>query len=168
MKRLALFALALSLTACATVERFGAAADIHDFLVAIRDGDRARFDAHVDKPALKAQLKARLMAGMLEHRDSSGLAGALGAMLGGPAVDFAVDNLARPEVFLASAEAKGYSPDKPLPGVAVIASSVRALDADRACVTTKRDGPCTLVFRNEDGVWKLVAFEGDVGELRFK
>ena len=45
--------LAAALAACATVPKFEAAGDIHAFLVAIRDGDRESFDAHVDRQALK-------------------------------------------------------------------------------------------------------------------
>ena len=58
----ALAVLALSLGACASLPKFEAAGDVHDFLVSIRNADRPTFDAHVDKPALKAQLRARLLA----------------------------------------------------------------------------------------------------------
>jgi hypothetical protein len=49
------------LSACATVDRVDAAGDVHDLLVAIRDNDRATFDAHVDRRALKAEIEARLV-----------------------------------------------------------------------------------------------------------
>jgi hypothetical protein len=42
------------LAGCASVQTFDAARDVHAFLVAVRDGDRAAFDAHVDRPALTA------------------------------------------------------------------------------------------------------------------
>jgi hypothetical protein len=68
-------------------------------------------------------------------------------------------------VFLAIAEAHGYSPSRPLPSRTVIAAALRPLDDGRVCLPTKRDGPCALIFRDEDGVWRLVAFEGDPGML---
>ena len=77
--------------------------------------------------------------------------------LAGPLVDFAVDKLAQPEVFLAVAQAEGYSPDKPIPDAMLLARLVKTVDAERACVTAKPGGPCLLVFRNEAGVWKLIA-----------
>ena len=53
--RLVAFIGLLSLTACATTQRLSAAGDVHSLLVAVRDNDRATFDAHVDRPALEAQ-----------------------------------------------------------------------------------------------------------------
>jgi hypothetical protein len=156
---------ALSLSACATVERYDAAGDIHAFLVSIRDNDKAAFDAHVDRPALKAQLRSRVQAGLLKRSDNLS---ALAAMFAGPLVDVAVDQLVQPGVFLAVAEANGYTPSKPLPGRAGIAAALRNLDDGRVCVTVKRNGPCVLDFRNEDGTWRLVAFEGDASLLKMK
>jgi hypothetical protein len=155
--------LTLSLAACATAERYDAAGDIHAFLTAIRDGDRQTFDAHVDRPALKAQLKARFTTEAMQR--GGALGGALAQALGGMA-DPLIDAAVQPGVFLAVAESKGYSPSKPLPGRAAIASALRPLDDGRVCVIAKREGPCLLVFRNEAGLWRLVAFEGPIGDLK--
>jgi hypothetical protein len=150
--------------ACTTVPRFEAAGDIHDFLVAIRDGDSARFDAHVDRPALKAQLKSRLIADQADiHGNSSWQA--LGAALAGPLVDLGVDAYVRPETFRAVALRLGYAPDKPIPGQIAIASSLRSIGDGGVCVVTRKDGPCTLVFKDESGIWKLIGYEGDLGSL---
>jgi hypothetical protein len=156
-----------SLAACATVPRFEAAGDIHEFLVAIRDGDQARFDAHVDRPALKIQLRSRLIAGQASsHGDGSWQA--LGAALAGPLVDIGVDAYVQPQTFRAVALRLGYAPDKPIPGQIAIASSLRSIGDGDVCVVTKTDGPCTLVFKDEAGVWKLVGYEGDLGSLMHK
>jgi hypothetical protein len=153
-------ALAAALLAgCATIPRYEAAGDIHAFLVSIRDGDRTTFDQHVDKPALKEQLRSRLMA---EAGRSSGSLGSLGALVAGPLVDLGVDTLVRPDVFRAVAVEHGYAPDRPIPGVIAIGQFVRPLDGGRACVIAKRDGPCVLMFRNEGGAWKLIGFEGKI------
>ena len=145
--------------ACATVPRFEAANDIHAFLVSIRDGDKATFDRHVDKPALKEQLRARLLT---QAGKSNGMLGSMGALIGGPLIDLGVDTLVRPDVFRAIAIDHGYAPDRPIPGVIAIAQAVRPLDGGRACVITKHDGPCVLMFKNEDGTWKLIGFEGKI------
>ena len=156
--------LALAMTACATVPKFEAAGDIHAFLVAIRDGDRESFDAHVDRPALKTQLKSRLIA---EQAESHGTASwqALGAVLAGPLVDVGVDALVQPATFRAVALRLGYAPDQPIPNRLQIDAFLRSIGDGSVCVVTRRDGPCTLVFRNEDGVWRLVGYEGDIGRL---
>ena len=149
--------------ACGVTTQLGAAGDIHAFLIAIRDDDKPVFDAHVDRDALKAQLRARLIADAA--RDQSGL-GAIAAVLSRPLVEVAVDELVQPEVFQAVAEYLGYSRQTPVPGQIVIAEALKPIDADNVCVTRKRNGPCVLVFRNEGGVWRLVAFEGDAKLLR--
>ena len=154
--------LSLCLTACSTIPRFEAANDLHAFLVSIRDGDRAEFDAHVDRPALKEQLRSRLLT---ESAHASGAlsASSFGALLAGPLVDFGVDTLVRPDVFRAIAVEVGYAPDRPIPSTLAIAQFVRPLDSDRACVFTKKNGPCVLVFKDEAGIWKLIGFEGRIG-----
>ena len=62
LRRLALLSLACLLAACATANRVGAANDIHALLTAIRDDDRAAFDARVDRDALKAEMSTRALA----------------------------------------------------------------------------------------------------------
>lgn len=167
MKRLSIVLLALALSACATLPKLDAANDVHAFLVAVRDGDRPAFDAHVDREALKAQLRARVMAETAKSSPNGAASlSALGAFLAGPLVDVAVDALLRPEVFRAVAEMHGYSASTPIPGSFAIAQMVRPLGAGLVCVTTKKDGPCLLDFKDEAGTWRLTGFEGDLSLLR--
>jgi hypothetical protein len=156
---------ALTVGACATVPRFEAAGDIRAFLIAIRDGDTASFDAHVDRPALKVQLKSRLIADQAAaHGDKSWQA--VGATLfGGALVEAGVDVLVQPSAFRAIAIQLGYSPDRPIPSRLEITTVLRRLDGDRVCIVTHKDGPCSLVFKDEDGVWRLIGYEGDLGQL---
>ncbi len=155
---------ALALGGCATVPKFEAAGDIHAFLVAIRDGDRQGFDAHVDRGALKTQLKSRLIGEQAQtHGDASWQA--LGAVLAGPLVDVGVDALVQPQTFRAVAIQLGYTPDQPIPNRLQIDAFLRAIGDGSVCVVTRRDGPCTLVFRDEDGTWRLVGYDGDLGRL---
>ncbi|HTK36301.1 MAG TPA: DUF2939 domain-containing protein [Caulobacteraceae bacterium] len=169
MNKLVLLALALALSACATVPRYSAASDVHAFLVSIRDGDRAAFDAHVDREALKTNLRARVMAEVARTSEGGGASlQAFGAFLAGPLVDVAVDALLRPEVFRAVAEMRGYSASQPLPSSLAITRFVRPLGAGAICVVAKKDGPCLLDFKDEEGTYRLVGFEGDLSLLRPK
>jgi hypothetical protein len=162
--RLAIVVLsALVVQACAATTQLSAGADVHAFLVSIRDDDQAAFDAHVDRAALKAQLRGKLIADAGRRSDELG---ALAAAVGRPLVDFAVDQLVQPEVFRAAAAELGYSADRPIPNTFVIAQALRPIDADHVCVTKKRDGPCIFDFTNEGGTWRLTAFEGDRSLLR--
>jgi hypothetical protein len=167
MKRFFLALSALALCSCATLQQYEAAGDIRAFLLAIRDTDQAAFDAHIDRPALKEQLRARLIAYVMQRKDTAAL-GVFGAALAGPLVDFAVDHLAQPQVFLAVAEAEGYSPDQPIPSAAFLTPLIKSIDAERACISQKAGGPCVLVFRKEGDAWKLIAFEGDPRMLKLK
>ncbi len=156
-------ALVLLLQACTGPVRLSAASDIHAFLVSIRDDDKATFFAHVDRPALKAQLSAKLVADAARRSDA---AAALAAIAGPPLVGLAVDELVKPEVFRAVAERLGYSPDKPIPDPVQIAQALRPIDDSHVCVAEARDKPCLLTFTNEGGVWRLTAFNGDASLLR--
>lgn len=158
--------LALAVSACADAERYDAAGDIHALLVSVRDGDRRAFDAHVDRRALKSQLRARLMAEATRRADGDPTAAALGALLGRPLADAAADALIQPDVFRAVADYLGYSDDKPIPGAIVIAQALKRVDDDHVCVTRSRGGPCVLTFRNEDRVWRLTGFDGGMDMLR--
>ena len=62
IRRLAtIAAIGITLAGCASVARVDAAGDVHALLVAIRDGDQAGFDAHVDRQALGQQIEAYLV-----------------------------------------------------------------------------------------------------------
>jgi hypothetical protein len=156
--------LAWLVASCAGVDRYDAAGDVHAFLIAIRNNDAQTFNAHVDRPALKEQMRARLMA---EAQRRSGGMGALGAYLAGPLVSVAVDALVQPDVFRAVAEAMGYSPDAPIPNRLAIATVLRRVDSEHVCAPSKANGPCLFIFRNEEGVWRLTDFDGDLSMLRF-
>src|ERR1700691_4467517 len=87
------------LASCAETTKIDAAGDVHAFLIAIRDGDKAVFDAHVDRSALKTQIRARIMAEAAKRQDSAGQLAALGVLLGRPLVDALADQLIQPDVF---------------------------------------------------------------------
>ena len=162
--RLALVvALTMLMQACAATTQLSAGNDIHAFLLSIRDDDQASFDAHVDRAALKIQLRGKLIADASRRSDDLG---ALAAVVGRPLVDFAVDNLVQPEVFRAAAAEFGYAPDRPIPNTLVIAQALKPIDETHVCVVKKRDGPCIFDFTQEAGVWRLTAFEGDRSLLR--
>jgi hypothetical protein len=157
--------LTLALAACATMDRYGAAGDVHALLVAIRDNDRASFDAHVDRPALKREIEARLMGETRRSDMDPGLR-ALGALLAQPLADVAGEALIQPGVFRAVAASYGYSPSQALPNPLVIGNSLRAVGDGRVCAPRSKGGPCLLMFSRDNGVWRLSGFEGELSELR--
>lgn len=166
-KVFAVAALAAALAGCATASRIDAAGDVHNLLVAIRDDDRAAFEAYVDRRALKRSIESRLLreAGEADLDDGGR---ALAALLAPGLADLAGEALIQPRVFHAAASYYGYTPDRPLPDRLAIAGALKYLPDGRVCATKKKDGPCLLVFTNVGGTWKLSAFEGDLADLRGK
>lgn len=155
---------ALTLSACASVEKLGAAGDVHDLLVAIRDNDQAAFDAHVDRAALKREIQARLVDEAAKDERYGGLAQLIAPTL----AEFAGEVLVQPQVFRAVAEHYGYGPDTKIPPAVVISRSLKTLPDGRVCAVEKKDGPCLLIFTEIDGTWKLTGFEGDASMLRLE
>ncbi len=165
MRRLILAVTAvLTLTACATAQKLGAASDVHALLISIRDNDTTTFDAHVDHEALKAELQSRLTDAVGKNKNTRDLA----ALLGPSVLEMADQALVRPKTFRMVAEHYGYKPDTQIPGPIVISQALKTLPDGRVCATKKKDGPCLIVFTKEQGVWKLTSFEGESSMLRLK
>jgi hypothetical protein len=164
MRAVLISLMALTLSACASAERLGAANDVHALLVAIRDDDGATFDAHVDHQALKQELQTKLADRMAKNDKMKGLA----ALLGPSMMEFADQALIQPRTFKFVAEQYGYKPDTKIPNPVVIAQALKTLPDGRVCATKKKDGPCILTFTKEDGKWKLTSFDGDSSTLRLK
>jgi len=162
--RLLPIAAALLAAACTGPVRLSAASDIHAFLVAVRDDDRPTFYAHVDRPALKAQLSAKLVDDA--QRQGGDTAGAIAEIAGPAVISLAVDALVKPKVFKAVAERLGYAPDRPIPDSVAIAQALRPVDDSHVCVAEAKTKPCILTFTDENGVWRLTAFEADPAMLR--
>jgi hypothetical protein len=154
----------LTLAACASVQRLDAAGDVHALLISIRDNDQAAFDAHVDRPALKQELQAKLDERIGHDQRLKGFA----ALIGPAVVDLAGDALVQPEVFRLVAEHYGYTPKTRIPSPVEIAAVLKTLPDGRVCAVSKKDGPCLLVFTKEEGVWRLTGFQGDAAMLRLK
>ena len=106
------------------------------------------------------------ISGAQGHAETYGNFGGILAQALGGMTDALVDAALQPQVFLAVAEAKGYRPSAPLPGRVAITGSLRYLEGDRVCVVDRKGGSCLLVFRNESGSWRLVAFEGPLDALK--
>jgi hypothetical protein len=151
----------LLLAACATPQDYSAAGDIHRFLIAVRDNDRAAFDAHVDRVALRRQVEGRLIDELPKDPIQRGV----GLLIAQPVAKMATELLVQPRVFRAVAVYNGYDPAKPIPRAALIAQVVRSAGNGQVCIGDKKS-PCTLVFAREGDVWRLIAFQGDLDDLR--
>ena len=155
---------AFALSACATAQRLDAAGDVHALLIAIRDDDRAAFNARVDRRALKLEMETRIRA---EGRSRGTALESLAAILAPGLAEIAGDALIQPSVFRAVAEHYGYGRDTRIPSPIYISQALRLLPDGRMCSVARKDGPCLLTFtRGANGHWQLSGFEGDVSMLR--
>jgi len=166
MRAIVIALLALTVSACATVQKLEAASDVHALLISIRDGDEATFDSLVDRKALKREIQQRMVAeASKDKRVPAGLA----AILAPGLAELAGETFVQPQVFRAVAEYYGYRPDMKIPGPIGISTLLRQMPDGRVCAVTKKDGPCLLIFTEApDGRWKLSGFEGELKMLRLK
>jgi hypothetical protein len=143
---------------CATGERVSAAGDVRGLLLAIRDDDRAGFDAHVDRAALQAEMQSIIV----EQAKASGLgpgATGLGLLASGPLSRAAARIVLRPDVFRAIADYYGYRPGQPIPGTFALAAALSPLPHGQVCARDAKSSACLLTFTDEGGVWKLTGFD---------
>ena len=153
----------MTLSACASVEKLDAANDVHALLISIRDNDRAAFESHIDRPALKRVIQQRLeVEGVRDKR-----LGDLAAVFAPGLAEFAGEALIQPATFKLVADRYGYTPQTKIPGAVAISQALRTEADGRVCATRTKDGPCVLIFtKAADGHWKLSDFQGSISDLR--
>ncbi|MDP3173289.1 MAG: DUF2939 domain-containing protein [Phenylobacterium sp.] len=148
-------AISLSLAACGGAVKKDAAGDVRAFLQAAEKDDAKALEAHLDRKALRADLKTQL----LESPDVRALHAQLGDV-----GDVAVDRMIAPQ---ALALARG-GPLLSLSGdsrQADVARALKKLDSGRVCLLDPgvRD-LCLLTFAKRGKAWKLVALHAaDLG-----
>ena len=166
MRAILIALVALTLSACATVQKLDAAGDVHALLISIRDNDRATFNSLVDRPALQREIQGRLIAQVSKKDERVAV---LAALLGPSVAEVAGDALIQPNVFRAVAAYYGYRPETKIPGQVGISTTLRQLPDGRVCAVKDKDGPCLLTFKRAvDGRWKLSGFDGELSMLRIK
>lgn len=150
------FLLLAGVAACSGAQtKLDAAEDVRAFIVAVRTGDEATFEKHIDRPVLRKQVLAQVQAAL------GGGEGALGGALASSMAEGAADQLIRPESFRMALEQAG-APAR-TPTAPEIATQLRDLNGGRVCLPRSADGPCAITFAKQADVWRLVAIEaGDV------
>lgn len=154
MKRLLPLVAAMLAAGCQqAATQYDAAEDVRAFITAVRENDKATFERHLDRPALRAQLLPQARAAIEAQ------AGPLGAMLSGQLDESAVDRLIQPESFRLLLERSG-APAR-TPTAAEIATQLRVEGDGRVCLPRAPGGPCAVTFAQsgtgEAAVWRLVA-----------
>lgn len=145
----ALLALTLGMTGCGERKSGGgdSATAAQALLAAVQTGDARAFEAHLDRPALRADLRAQLQT----------MAAANGLDVAGGAADFALDRMIAPEAFRLVRSQDG-APLTTAPSLGQVTALMTPLAKDRACLhnlaTPQR---CLLTFARHEDSWRLVA-----------
>lgn len=137
--------LAVGLSGCDLGVRADASKDIAAFLTAAHRGDRQAFEAGLDRPALRSDLRdqvAELGRGSLLDVD------------GGPS-EFALDRMISPGAFeIVEAQTGRVLPAAPTP--AQVQLLMKVADRGHVCLRNPSRNQCVLNFAREKGRWRLV------------
>ena len=136
---------AIGLAGCGAPPR-DAVRDVSAFLQAAQGDDPMAFEAHIDRPAVRADLKGQLMAAPAVR--------ALRDQLGPTVGDVAIDRMLSPTPFRRmQAVAEGL----PAAGdLDAIRARLKLMGPGRACLQARHDARCLLTFVRQERSWKLV------------
>ena len=134
------------------IARGGATKAVQHFLAAVHAGDRATFEALIDRPALRSDLREQVME----------LGRSNGVEVDGGATDYVLDRRITPQAFRL-VSAGGGQPLATAPDAGQIKPLVRMAGTRHACVAAAdKAAPCVLSFaREKDGRWRLVGMRAD-------
>jgi hypothetical protein len=122
-----------------------AARDVHALLLAADAGDHKAFEAHIDRDALRADLKSQLLT-LPEIR-------ALQSQLGDDVGDVAADKMISTEAVRVAHTEVGARPSEEK-----ISSALKVLDEKRVCLKDPADEAlCVMTFEKRGQAWKLTA-----------
>jgi hypothetical protein len=142
---LVLSALALALDACTGSAKTEASKDVAGFLDAVRRGDRAAFDAGVNRVEVRSDLREQV-------KEFARLKGV--EVDGGPS-EFAIDRMIAPEAFHL-VDARTGQPLTAAPTAAQVAAMLKERNSTRVCLDDATTHACRITFAKRDGGWKLV------------
>jgi hypothetical protein len=136
----------LALAGCSIDVRADAAQGVAKFLDAVRRDDRKAFEAAIDRPALRADLRDQLAdVGRAKDLDIEG----------GPS-EFALDRMITPDAFRLVSARTG-EPLPMAPSAAQVALLMTVKDKSHVCLGDEAGRRCALAFAKRGGAWRLTA-----------
>ena len=146
LRAAALGALVMTAQACGKRAADDAGAAAQGLLTAAQGGDAQGFEAWLDRPALRADLRQQMIS----------VAHANGLDVGGPS-DLALDRMIGPQA-LRLVEAGSGAPLAGPPSLAQVKAMLKPLDRTRVCLhDLSPQQTCLLSFAREKPGWRLVA-----------
>lgn len=142
------WALLFALGGCGLNARDDPSEGVARFLSAVLIADRTGFEAGLDRPALRSNLREQLV----------GIARANGTDVDGGPSDFALDRMITPQAFRL-VEARTGQPLSTAPSAAQVEPMMKVRDRDHVCIGGSSPDRCALSFANEKGAWRLVGMQ---------
>jgi hypothetical protein len=136
--------LTVGLNGCGTAVPKGAVESASRLLAAVMSGDRAAFEAQIDRAALRADVRRQVA----EIAKGSTL-----DVEGGPS-EFALDRMISPDA-VRVVDPSGAAPAAP-PTPAELKPLMRKMDGKRACLREADGQNCVLTFAKGKDHWRLV------------
>jgi hypothetical protein len=142
----AILGMSLCLAGCGLGERGDASKAIAKFLAAADKGDRAAFEAGIDRAALRSDLADQMADLGKTH----------GLDIAEAPTEFVLDRMIAPPAVRAAAArtAPGWPAE---PTAAQIVPRMKVKDLTHVCLEEQKTRKCLLTFAKRDGAWRLVA-----------
>jgi hypothetical protein len=140
-----LAAVVMTMQACGRKSAPEGAEAAQSLLTAIWAGDARAFEASLDRPAIRADLRQQL----------TGLARANALDVQGGASDAALDRMIGTAAIRLVQSGTG-APLTAAPSLAQAAALMKPLGKNRACLHGQAPDQCLLIFARQNGEWKLV------------
>jgi hypothetical protein len=138
------------LSGCGVGSRADAAKGVEEFLRAAQAHDPLGFEARIDRPALRADLRRQLMA--LGQQSTLEIEG-------GPS-ERALDRMIGPEAFQL-VEANSGQALPAAPTTAQLALLLKPIGGGKVCLHDAKGDDCLLTFAKIGGRWRLTAMRAD-------
>ncbi|MBN8649041.1 MAG: hypothetical protein J0L55_13895 [Caulobacterales bacterium] len=169
------FAFILFFSACATTTNYGAADDILQFAIGLRDNNSSLIESHIDKPALKSQAMT-LMRDMAIKEASSKMGNSLGAQAAAiatvdllkPVFEAIANEALKPNNLAYFARRAGMQNNLDMPSRFSATLAINNIDANRVCIRDPKTKKCLLYFGKYSNVWRLNGFDENVFSERLR
>ncbi len=160
------FVLILFLNSCATTTNYGAADDILQFALGLRDNNPQIIEKYMDKKALKTQ-SMLLMREMAITEASKKMGNNLAAQAAAisaadllkPVFEAIANQALKPENIAYFAKRAGLQANLEMPSRFSAALALNKIDDNKVCVKEPKTNKCLLYFSKYENIWRLSGFD---------
>lgn len=165
----------LLLSSCATATSFSAADDVRTLAIALRDGNYAAIESHIDKRALKAQAM-QIARDVAIEEGAKQLGSGLGAQVASiaavdalkPVIEALADRAIEPDALAFFARQAGVNENLQIPSRFRATLALKTINDGRVCVVDDKTKRCMLYFGKYENGWRLNGVDEATLRMRIK